>query len=544
MRRILLVTRSKACKEIFEKVDHPPFTKKEIVSDVNDAISNNQKVWYSLVVLEQPTAKELSGAQAYYKSATILCIFKCDNVLSNISSFIEELHYYEFNDDFIRIIEKKLHKLIEIRELRRKQILNDRLFEFNYSPTIVARKVGNGDFETESFNHAFQDHSILNKKVILGAKINLFDLYSATEIENKGNEKVAHQTRCKQYRNIESEVDIIVRESKLRDSDIVYQVAVETHTKVDFDAVNRLSERLEYIEKSKNAQSEFLASIAHDIRKPLNNIIGLTELLGESDIDEEQQYIGKSLTESSQNLKNLINDLLDSSKIDSGHFEINNAYFEIRPFIENLRTMFLKEAKSRGLDFKVYTDDEIPVWLEGDKNRLSQIIVNLLSNAFKFTKEGTIELNIGLNEIIKDKAYLNFKVVDSGIGIDNESLERIFESYSQAHGQIKTQFGGTGLGLTICKKLTKLMGGSIKVESEIGKGSTFFFEIPFGNTAVKDLNEENEADDVLKGLDILVIDDNEIAAFVVKNLVCQKGATAQVAYTGKQAVDLFKAGNY
>ncbi len=545
MRKILFIPKSNNCKELFQRVEKPPYSEKIIADSFIDVVEENPNSWFSLIVLESPTDAELDAVQRIFKTANILAVSAYNEPLKLQSSLIDELYFFEADNVFERVLSKQLFKIIELRELRRKLKLNEILFENSQLPTLISRKIGNSKFAIEGFNKAFQENSIINKRIAVGTEIDLFKLYNVTDPPSfENNKRQVKFTAKKKVQNSETDVQIIIIEHKLRDSDLVYQIAFEAHSVIDHSIINHLNERLEYMEGAKNAQSEYLASIAHDIRKPLNNIIGLVDILKESGLGQDQSFIAQSLTESSNSLKNLINDLLDSSKLDSGNFEINNEYFEIRPFIDSIRTMFLKESNDKKIDFKVSIDDEIPVWLEGDKNRLSQIIINLVSNALKFTEKGKVKLEMHLNKLIEDKALVQFKVIDSGIGIEPEVLDKIFESYSQANGQIKLKYGGTGLGLTICKKLSKLMGGSIWVESELGQGSTFYVEIPFGNAAVVNSAESEKKEKLLEGINILVVDDNEVAAFVLSNLFSQKGAMVKVAYSGKSAIGKFSKNEY
>lgn len=232
-------------------------------------------------------------------------------------------------------------------------------------------------------------------------------------------------------------------------------------------------------ELASHAKSEFLANMSHEIRTPLNGVIGFSRLLNETELNDNQKLFSSTILKSSEILLNIINDILDFSKIEAGKTEIDIQKLDIHEFIYDVIDVITFQAQEKDLDVLIDIDTKISTHLYIDETHLKQILVNLLSNAIKFTPKGEIKLSIDLkNEVNENKSILEFRIADTGIGIAKESLNRIFEIFSQADTSTTRKFGGTGLGLNISNSLIKLMGGDqLYVESELGKGSDFYFEL-------------------------------------------------------------------
>jgi len=308
-------------------------------------------------------------------------------------------------------------------------------------------------------------------------------------------------------------------------------------------------------DSANEAKGDFLANMSHEMRTPLNGVIGMSGLLLDTQLDENQLRYTKIVNASANSLLILINDVLDLSKIEAGKLELDNTHFNLTELVEQFSGMVSLEIEIKGLDFSYHISSTIITSLVGDPNRIRQILYNLTGNAIKFTDAGEIKIDLSLVSQTESDLIVKFMIIDTGIGIPSAQKEHLFQKFTQMDTSISRKYGGTGLGLAISKQLAEAMDGEIGFESELGKGSTFWFTAKLTkqssgvNPTATSTSENNstglsKTDKLFEGHTILIVEDNITNQLVLSKILEKMGISITVAENGREALEILSKNQF
>jgi PAS domain S-box-containing protein len=315
--------------------------------------------------------------------------------------------------------------------------------------------------------------------------------------------------------------------------------------------LDELTKAKKQLEESLKVKEQFMANMSHEIRTPMNAIVGFTDLLLKTEITAEQKQFIDAVKTSGKNLLVIINDILDFSKMQSGKFVFEQIEFRLSQVISMITELMLPKSVEKNIRLSAIIEKDIPDFLIGDPLRLNQIILNLLGNAIKFTNQGEIKIEVRLMTQKENFVELQFSIIDTGLGIPENKLSSIFEEFTQASNETTRQFGGTGLGLSIVKQLVELQGGNVSVQSKLGVGSTFMFNLKFKiknqnefKKNEKKINDETKLHEKLDGLTVLLVEDNLLNQILAKKVLSDWKLNVELAENGLIAIEKLKKNTY
>lgn len=478
--------------------------------------------------------KYIEGSPYYYLTGKVL-IDKEDPENSDIIG-------YSLDITKTRLAEQEVVKQKEALKLQKEKFEN----VLNSLPIAIFEKNIEGKYTF--VNSEFSKLRNIEKEDFLDKKVHeIFDEITAQNLEFTDNFvfETGNKHSVEKQFHVNGEIrDFLVEKNISKTSSnektlIGYALDITEKKKAEINILKAI----ETAKKATLAKSEFLSIMSHEIRTPINAVIGVTNLLVDSDPREDQLENLKILKFSSENLLLLINDILDFNKIEAGKVHLEKIEFSLKELINKVKDIFQNKACDKNINLITNISEDVPDKIEGDPTRIIQIINNLVSNAIKFTEYGHIKVTCTLKSKIKDFVEIYFSVEDTGIGISKDRLDSIFELFTQENSSTTRKYGGTGLGLNIVKSLLNLHGSEIKLESEKNKGSTFSFTLKLKYIDTKEsltTLEKVKTEKDLKGAHILIVEDNKINAIVAKQFLKKWNSFCDIAEDGLQALEFLK----
>ncbi|WP_326983108.1 ATP-binding protein [Chryseobacterium sp. MYb264] len=489
-------------------------------------------------------------------------------LIHNNNTLLNELrssnHLREIDRDILGV-ESRIRASIATNDTTHLEGINQKINQIENFLDSLSKD--NSDAEEERLIHRL---SILamekktTKETLLNRYLRLGNMDDNTSIANPRAREISneittitakiYESRQKHMVELSKHSEEMGRKARIYDISLLVLLIlsgsfVGFHILRQFKRQRLLINELDIAEKKASVAAQtkenFLANMSHEIRTPLSGILGFTNLLQKRPLDQTSSEFVSSIQSSGENLMTIINDILDLSKIEAGMMRITPGTFSINGLVNSVETLFLERAKEKKLAISSKVDATIPDTLIGDATRLTQILVNLIGNAIKFTHQGSISIEIYNKQLSENEVVVGFKISDTGIGIDKDKLNEVFERFNQGEDSTTRNYGGTGLGLSIVQKLILLQNGDIEVTSEQGKGTTFHFYIPYGiskeqlNT-IPVVDTHYFKDKSNTPLRALVVDDNVINQSLMKHLLLQWNIDFDIVSNGLEAVSYLK----
>ncbi len=506
--------------------------------------------------------------KAYFENYYLLDTFSATLHIVPQGILEQKQAYLPSKEQMHKMLMQKVNSLEEknaalLKEMKQRQRMERALKDSEELKTIVLETAMDGVILVNeegtilNWNHKAEEILGWSKKEAIGNVIyELLPTSLGTNLGNGLNEYIEHGKELIVNKRVE--VPITNRYGKHIDIELSISPII-TQNGYIFNAFIRditnrklidkeIREAKEIAEKSAEAKSVFLSNMSHEIRTPLNVILGLSKILQKNKLEDSPTNVKnlEGIIYASENLLNLVNDILDFSKIESGKLALQTADFNLHTMIDDVSRGFALKAKEQGVTLTTNIAKDVPKFIRGDQFRLNQILSNLLSNAVKFTDDGSIDIQISVKEKDAENIVLNFTVSDTGIGIAQDKLDEIFNSFYQVFEPGKNKAEGTGIGLSIVKSLVALQGGQLSAKSVLKTGSTFSFDIPYKISKQLKVVQKprRDSEGALKGLKILVVEDNRLNQIFISQLLNNWGTLVTIAEDGKAALKKLNEAHY
>lgn len=439
---------------------------------------------------------------------------------------------------------KKVESELRLSESRFKALLDS-------APEAIL--VLNKSMEINSVNRSFSE--LFNTSLINPTEVKLISLFEneqsgviIDQIKNSVEGKTTIINKVRVNNQLKNNQFVEIRVSKIGKDDSMNYMLLIRDISAQMEHEDNLKLGKERAEQNAQLKQEFLANMSHEIRTPMNSIIGFSRMILTRDIDDELKEIAEIIYESTEDLLVIVNDILDFSKMESGKMKLEPKNFLLREKLNRIQKMFRLKAEEKGLDFSLKVNNVVPEALFGDEVRFGQVLNNLVSNAIKFTNTGSVNITVDALSVNEKNCTLEIKVIDTGSGIPDKKLNDVFESFVQVEGRLDRTQGGTGLGLAIVKKITKLLGGEIKIESKMGAGTTFTISLPFEIGDVKKASAYMVTKPTetisLSGVKVLMAEDNRNNQILVKKICKDWGVDLTIVSNGQEAVEAVQQNEY